>query len=145
MTRGVGSTKERDPYQARLPDKYGNVCIRHVMCSAIISQYFKFSNCVDIHNQSRQFHLALEEKWVTQNPYFRLYATMVGMTIVDSWKIDRLVSIDTRTIEEYGDIMGYDMMKAAEKYKDELDATIDVQILVDSSNEDSVSSLSQPE
>ena len=144
MTRGAGSTKAGEPYQARFPDKYGNVCVRHVMRPAIISQYFQFSNCVDLHNQSRQFDLALEEKWVTQNPYFRLYTTMIGMTVVDAWKIDRLVSTDTRTIKEYGDIMGHDMMKAAKKYKNTFDTTRDVQIVVPS-NEDSVSSLSQPE
>ena len=126
MTRGAGSIKAGEPYQARFPDKYGNVCVRHVMRPAILSQYFKFSNCVDLHNQSRQFDLALEEKWVTQNPYFRLYTTMIGMTVVDAWKIDRLVSTDTRTIKEYGDIMGYDMTKAAKKYKDPFDTTRDV-------------------
>ena len=39
---------------------------------------------------------------------------MIGMTVVDAWKIDRLVNADALTIKEYGDIMGNDMMKAQE-------------------------------
>ena len=70
---------------------------------------------------------------------------MIGMTAVDALKIDRLVSTDTRTIKEYGNTMGYDLMKAAKKYKDAFDTTRDVQIVVASSNEDRVSSLSKPE
>ena len=144
MTRGAGSTKAGEPYEARFPDKYGNVCIRHVMRPAILSQYFKFSNCVDLHNQSRQFDLALEEKWVTQNPYFRLYTTMIGMTVVDAWKIDKMVSTDIRTIKEYADILANDMIKAAKDYKNAVD-TRDVQISIAPHSYDSVSSLSQPD
>ena len=39
---------------------------------------------------------------------------MIGMTVVDTWKIDRMVNEDALTIKEYGDMMGYDMMKAQE-------------------------------
>jgi len=145
LTRGAGSTKAGEPYQARFPDKYGNVCVRHVMRPAIIAQYFQFSNCVDLHNQSRQFDLALEEKWVTQNPYFRFYTTMIGMTVVDAWKIERLVNADALTIKEYADIMANDMIRAAAKYKNELDTSRESQIVTVSRNEDSVSSISQHE
>ena len=33
-----------------------------------------------------QFDLGLEKKWVTQNGYFRLYTTLLGMTVTDTWK-----------------------------------------------------------
>lgn len=31
-TRGAGSTENGEPYEARFPDKYGNLCICHVAC-----------------------------------------------------------------------------------------------------------------
>ena len=65
LSRGAGSSKAGEPYEARFPDKYGNVCVRHVMRPQIISNYFKYSYCVDLHNQSRQFDLALEKRWIT--------------------------------------------------------------------------------
>ena len=34
---------------------------------------------------------------------------MIGMTMVDAWKINRLVNTDVLTIKEHGDIMGHDM------------------------------------
>ena len=73
LTKGAGATTHGEPYEARFPDKFGNVYIRHVARPDIISNYFKFSNVVDVHNQARQYELALETKWVTQDPYFRLY------------------------------------------------------------------------
>ena len=60
-TKGVGSTMPGEPYLARFPDKFGNVCSREVARPEIISNYFKYSNCVDLHNQARQFDLALEK------------------------------------------------------------------------------------
>ena len=39
---------------------------------------------------------------------------MIGMTVVDAWKIGRLVNADALTIKEHGNIMGHDMMKAQE-------------------------------
>ena len=60
-TRGAGRTTAGEPYEARFPEKFGNLCVRHVARPAIISKFFKYSNCVDLHNQARQFDLALEK------------------------------------------------------------------------------------
>ena len=60
-TKGAGSTNPGEPYVARFPDKFGNVCSREVGRPEILSNYFKYSNCVDLHNQARQFDLALEK------------------------------------------------------------------------------------
>ena len=30
-TKGAGSTEKGEPYKARFPDKYGNLCVRHVL------------------------------------------------------------------------------------------------------------------
>ena len=39
---------------------------------------------------------------------------MIGVTVIDAWKIDRLVNADALIIKEYGDMIGHDMMKAQE-------------------------------
>jgi len=145
MTRGAGSSKNGEPYEARFPDKYGNVCVRHVARPDIVSNYFKFSNCVDLHNQSRQFDLALEKRWVTQDPYFRLYTTMVGMTAIDAWKISRLQEQNNLTIKEYSDILAADMIDAAKKLKEKENsiATI-VDVDADTATTSSISLLTSP-
>ena len=61
-SRDTGSTKAGDPYEARFPGKYGNVCVRHIMRPKNISNYSKYSNFVALHNQSRQFELAIEKR-----------------------------------------------------------------------------------
>ena len=60
LSKGAGSTLEGEPYEARFPDRFGNVCIRHVARPQVVSNYFKYCNVVDLHNQARQFDLALE-------------------------------------------------------------------------------------
>ena len=52
-TTGAGSTEKGEPYEVRFPDKYGNLCVCHVSRPQVISLYFKYSNIVDVHNQSR--------------------------------------------------------------------------------------------
>ena len=89
LSRGAGSTKAGEPYEAMLPEKYGNLCVRHVIRPQIISNYLEYSNCADLNNQSRQFDLALGNRWITQSTYFRFYTTMVGITAFDAWKASR--------------------------------------------------------
>lgn len=44
---------------------------------------------------SRQHELALEELWwVTQNPWFRLNTTFVGMTVTDTFLLARYSAAD---------------------------------------------------
>ena len=76
---------------------------------------------MDIFNQARQFDLALEKKWVTQNPYFRLYTTEVGSTLVDSWKIFKAkhkFGGFISTITQFGDITAKEMLDAANAIDD---------------------------
>ena len=84
-THGAGSTTKGKPYKMKYNDQYGNVCYRDVPRPAIISRNFEHSNCVDVHNQMRQSHLALEECWVTTNGWFRIFTTLIGMTVTDLW------------------------------------------------------------
>ena len=81
----VGSTKPGNPYIASFPDSVGNVCHRSVPRPSIISDYFEISNCIDSHNQARQFELGLERLWVTQDPWFRLDTAIIGVTVTDAW------------------------------------------------------------
>ena len=49
------------------------------------STYFKDSNVIDVLNQQRQKELRLEKYWVTNDGYFRLFTTVLGIGIVDVW------------------------------------------------------------
>ena len=115
MTKRAGATTRGEPYEARFPDKFGNVYIRHVARTDIISNYFKISDVVDVYNQERQYELALGTKWVTQDPYFRLYTTMVGMNVTDIWKLEKLKKKKDMTIKEFADILVSDLMNSAMK------------------------------
>jgi hypothetical protein len=78
MSENAGSTASGEPYQMKFSDNNGNMHVRNVPRPQVISDYFKDSNCVDIHNQLRQYAVKLEKKWVTCDPYFRLFTTVVG-------------------------------------------------------------------
>ena len=54
--KGMGSTDEGKPYEARFQDKYRNRGVHHVSRPQVISLYFKYSNVVGVHNQSRQIY-----------------------------------------------------------------------------------------
>ena len=92
-SEGVGSTKPGTPYKMRFPNKYGTVVIREVPRPSIISRFFEQSNCVDVHNQLRQYALRLEKNWVTCDPYFRLFCTLIGITAVDCFRLSNFHSI----------------------------------------------------
>ena len=119
FTKGAGSTAPGESYEARFPDKYGNVCVRHVSRPASMANYFKYSNCVDLHNQARQFDLRLEKKWVTQSGYFRLYTTILGMTVTDAWKIYKMLDNHPFTICQCADMLAGDMMNAAAELEED--------------------------
>ena len=86
MTKNAGSTKRGSPYEMKFTDSHGNVHVRLVDRPAVISNYFESSNCVDKHNQARQYELGLEKKWDTRDPWFRLTTTLIGINVVDVWK-----------------------------------------------------------
>ena len=48
-TRGAGSTKPGEPYVANFPDCFGNLCTRNVSRPQVLSEYFKYSNTIDVH------------------------------------------------------------------------------------------------
>jgi hypothetical protein len=82
-TVDAGSTTPGMPYEMKSTDDHGIVCVPLVEHPDIISKFFQDSNIIEKHNQSRQFDLALEKTWLTQDPYFRLSSTLIGMIVVN--------------------------------------------------------------
>jgi hypothetical protein len=89
FNEGAGSTVPGEPYEMKFPTEFSNVGIRLVDRPDVVSKYFAQSNCIDKHNHVRQSELALEKRWVTHDPFFRLHTTivLVGMNVVDCWKL----------------------------------------------------------
>ena len=109
-TKGAGSTKVGKSYPAKFPDKIGNVCTREMAHPAIISNYFNRSNVVDLHNQAQQAELALEKKWITQNTFFCLYNTLLGIIVIDTWKDIRQLNMYIYSVTEIANILAKVML-----------------------------------
>ena len=107
-TKNAGTTKLGDPYIAKFPDANGNVAQRSVPRPDVISKYFNGSNVIDTHNQSRQFELALEKRWVTQNCFFRVDTTLIGMVVTDCWRAYKHALKKPITIKEFADSLSAD-------------------------------------
>jgi hypothetical protein len=69
-------------YEMKFNDAFCNAAQHLIECPEILLDFFQKSNNIDKHNQLRQGNLALEKRWLTQNPYFRLHTTIIGMFIV---------------------------------------------------------------
>jgi hypothetical protein len=83
MISNAGSTEPGQPYEIKYMDPFGNNKTQLVNRPAIFSEFFLDSNTIDCHNQPRQYDLALEKCWHTQDTYFRLVAII---TATDYWK-----------------------------------------------------------
>jgi hypothetical protein len=84
-TKDAGSAAKGTPYQMKFTDDWGNIHIRDVDSPDIISRFFESSNTIDKHNQCHPAELALEKHWQTQNPFFHLHTTIIGMNVVDCY------------------------------------------------------------
>jgi len=85
LTKNAGSTMLGEPYHMKYTDSFGNVCTRYVDRPQVISHFFASSNKIDVHNQLRQDCLRLEKKWITQDPFFRLGTTFIGINVTDTF------------------------------------------------------------
>ena len=121
LSRGAGSTVAGRPYQARFPDVYGNVHTRDVPRPRVLNTYFDHCGLVDSHNQARQGNLALEESWITCNPYFRIWTTFLGIGITDLWLVHRRFrhSYKKTTIKHFADEMAFALLRRAQQLEDE--------------------------
>ena len=85
-TEDAGSTRPGGkPYEVRYNDEYGNVVSRFIDRPQIIADYYEDSNVIDVHNQVRQSIIGLERNWVTQDGFFRIFTTILGMILTDAW------------------------------------------------------------
>jgi Transposase IS4 len=113
FTANCGLTLPGVPYVARFNDRYGNVVHRDVPRPQVISEYFSKSNVIDAHNHIRQHELGLEELWVTQDCWFRLDTTFIGITVTDCLKAYRhglrRTNIDLTT-KEFAERLAFDCM-----------------------------------
>jgi hypothetical protein len=85
LTKKAGSLKEGKPYEMKYTDSYGNMCTRYIKRPDAISKFFATSNVIDTHNQLHQDLLQLEKKWLTNNPYFHLTTTLLGINVTDAF------------------------------------------------------------
>jgi hypothetical protein len=104
-------------------DDFNNVCVRKGERPAIVSQFFDDSIFIDSHNHARQFELALERRWLTRNPFFRLHTTLTGMTVTDVWRLSqyhKLISnakdeddLNMVTLKKFTGILAKQLIKIA--------------------------------
>jgi hypothetical protein len=87
MTTKAGRTMPGNLYVMQYTDGFGNLCTRDVERPDVISTFFKDSSIIDTHNQCQQCNLALENKWLTKDAYFRLTTIHIGINVVDSYKL----------------------------------------------------------
>jgi len=66
----------------KFTNDWGDMHIRDVEQPDIISWFFENSNTIDKHNQCHQSELAFEKQWQTQNPFFCLFTTIIGLNVV---------------------------------------------------------------
>ena len=120
------------------------MCKRHVLRPHVIATFFKHNNVVDVHNQGRQFDLALEKKWLTMNPYFRLYTTKVGIIVTNVWKTLKKVSKKNNqflSIPNFGDELAYEIIKEAREEEEDTESQMSIAIVPIPST-DSISTIS---
>ncbi len=114
FTRGAGTTKTTDShYYQRRNDPFGNVYDKVVERPEIAHTYFTYCGAIDYHNKQRQGHLRLEKKWKTQDPWFRLSTSLIGMHTVDAYQLYRY-NVDKKTqvmtVLEFAEILGTQLL-----------------------------------
>jgi len=88
-----GSTMPTDPHikrQYQVDENnatYGEVVFRTVLRTQVIKNYFEAACQIDVHNHLRQGVMGIEDHVKTKNHIFRLFCTIVGMNVVDAYKI----------------------------------------------------------
>ena len=83
------TTPSPHKYEAKFEDDWGNTSFREIPRPDILHVLYEYVPLIDEHNKSRQSILAMEKRWQTRNPWFRLITTIVGMSIVDMYRLYR--------------------------------------------------------
>ena len=118
-TELAGQTTKGTSYEMKFANEDGNIHMRQVDRPDVISKFFKDSNKVDNHNQSRQYDLALEKKWVTDDCWFCLATTHLGIGVTDTWKLAGLHHLLARhketTITTFSGMLSKQLINYAKK------------------------------
>lgn len=80
-------------YESKFEDEWGNTGFRELDRPQIVHFLYEYLPLIDEHNKQRQSILALEKRWLTKDPWFRLLCTVVGMSVVDMHRCFRYNSI----------------------------------------------------
>ena len=88
-TKGAASTADDpgNPYQMAIKDVEGDRIVRSVPRSEIVGKYYEMNDGIDVRNKMRQGDLALEKHWMTQDPYFRIFTTLIGICVTDAFNM----------------------------------------------------------
>ena len=91
-------------YVSRYRDREtGNTMYRPVARPRVLSNYFAKSGLLDEHNHLRQGELGIERFWRTTNGQYKIYQTLLGMTVVDCYRAvlrsgpERMQELDLRS------------------------------------------------
>ena len=87
-------------YEAKFEDEWGNATSRQLPRPDIIHFFYEYAPLIDEHNKARQSVLALEKRWQTRNPWFRLLITTIGMSIVDMFRLYRYHEIKIKGVDQ---------------------------------------------
>jgi hypothetical protein len=85
-TEDSGSTMPGGkPDEVRYNDEHGNMMRHFLEWPKLIADYYEDANAIDVHNQVRQSIIGLKRNWVTQDGFFRIFTTILGMVLTDAW------------------------------------------------------------
>lgn len=105
----VGVTEPAlESYHSSYEDEYGQRCTKLIERPEIVDFIYRFLPVIDNHNKSRQHLLKLEKKWPTKSCWFRLYTTLVGMSVVDLYRVYRYhneAKYGKITIQKFADMI----------------------------------------
>ena len=85
MTRGCGNTTSGRLYRMHCVREDGFRYHKDVGRPEVVTNYYNACGVIDHHNHSHQGTLALEEKWPTRDGWNRIFVTMCGLVLTDSW------------------------------------------------------------
>jgi hypothetical protein len=123
-----GST-EKSPfkYQSKFEDDWGNTQVKELDRPKLAHFLYEYLPLIDEHNKQRQSILALETRWLTRDPWFRLLCTIMGMCTVDMHRLFRHhelkvnnktdKEVDALTIIRFSDLMCGNMKQWQYQYK----------------------------
>jgi hypothetical protein len=74
-------------YETHFEDEFGVIKSKMIARPHLLEWVYDFLPLIDEHNKQRQSLLHLEKKWPTKNCWFRLLITLLGMSVVDLYRV----------------------------------------------------------